>query len=84
MAGAPLDGRCFPPLDISKGGNILPRKPNYRFERLERERAKAARKAARLKEKADRRNATGPERGATDDTTIAESTPDITTDVNQS
>lgn len=32
----------------------MPRKPNYRFERLERERTKAAKKAARAKLKADR------------------------------
>jgi len=38
----------------------MPRKPNYKFERLERERAKAAKKATRLeakKEKADKRKA---------------------------
>lgn len=32
----------------------MPRKPNYRFARLERERNKAARKAARAKLKAER------------------------------
>ncbi len=32
----------------------MARKPNYRFERLERERAKAAKKAARLKAKKER------------------------------
>ncbi len=38
----------------------MPRKPNYKFERLERERAKAAKKTARLeakKEKAEKRKA---------------------------
>ncbi len=38
----------------------MPRKPNYKFERLERQRAKDAKKAARLeakKEKAERRKA---------------------------
>ncbi len=38
----------------------MPRKPNYKFERLERERSKAAKKATRLeakKEKADKRKA---------------------------
>ena len=38
----------------------MARKPNYKFERLERERAKAAKKATRLeakKERADRRKA---------------------------
>lgn len=32
----------------------MPRKPNYRFERSERDKAKAAKKAARLREKAER------------------------------
>jgi hypothetical protein len=32
----------------------MARKPNYRFERLERERTRAAKKAARAKAKADR------------------------------
>lgn len=32
----------------------MPRKPNYRFERMERERAKAAKKAARAQAKAER------------------------------
>ena len=32
----------------------MPRKPNYRFARLERERNKAARKAERAKQKAER------------------------------
>ncbi len=38
----------------------MARKPNYKFERLERQRAKAAKKAARLeakKEKAEKRKA---------------------------
>jgi hypothetical protein len=38
----------------------MPRKPNYKFERLERDRAKAAKKAERLKakqEKAERKRA---------------------------
>ena len=38
----------------------MPRKPNYKFERLERQRQKAAKKAARLeakKEKAEKRKA---------------------------
>jgi hypothetical protein len=33
-------------------GRIMPRKPNYRFERHERERIKAAKKAARAEAKA--------------------------------
>ena len=32
----------------------MPRKPNYRFERSERDRQKAAKKAERLQAKADR------------------------------
>lgn len=32
----------------------MPRKPNYRFERSERDRAKAAKKAERLQAKADK------------------------------
>ncbi len=35
----------------------MPRKPNYKFERMERDRAKAAKKAARQKAKAERRAA---------------------------
>lgn len=40
----------------------MPRKPNYKFERMERDRARAAKKAARLeakREKAERRKAEG-------------------------
>ena len=33
----------------------MPRKPNYRFERHERERAKAARKAAKREAKAEKK-----------------------------
>lgn len=32
----------------------MPRKPNYRFDRMERDRAKAAKKAERLKSKQER------------------------------
>lgn len=39
----------------------MPRKPNYRFERSEREKAKAAKKAARLQEKAERSAAKKPD-----------------------
>lgn len=47
----------------------MPRKPNYKFERFERERAKAAKKAARQQARADRKNALAgdgetPEAGA--------------------
>ena len=41
----------------------MPRKPNYRFERFERERTKAAKKAARAQAKADKKKAVG---GATE------------------
>lgn len=34
----------------------MPRKPNYRFDRQEKDRAKAAKKAERLKAKQDRSN----------------------------
>ena len=33
----------------------MPRKPNYRFERFERDRTRAAKKAARAKAKADKK-----------------------------
>ena len=42
----------------------MARKPNYNFERLERERAKAAKKAARLeakREKAEKKNTSNVE-----------------------
>jgi hypothetical protein len=40
---------------IDKGiAAIMPRKPNYRFERFEREKAKAAKKAARLEAKREK------------------------------
>ncbi len=35
----------------------MPRKPNYRFERSEREKSKAAKKAERLQAKADKSSA---------------------------
>jgi hypothetical protein len=41
----------------------MPRKPNYRFERFERERTRAAKKAARAQAKADKKKAVP---GATD------------------
>ena len=41
----------------------MPRKPNYKFERLERERAKAAKKAARAQARADKK-VIPPEGGA--------------------
>jgi hypothetical protein len=50
----------------------MPRKPNYRFERMERDRAKASKKAERQKSK--------EEKGATrqDDTTDLPSPPETT------
>jgi hypothetical protein len=39
----------------------MARKPNYRFERMERERTRAAKKAARAKAKADRVEQTKPD-----------------------
>jgi hypothetical protein len=47
----------------------MPRKPNYRFERSERDRAKAAKKAERLQAKAEKSSA-GKDRDdqATDET----------------
>jgi hypothetical protein len=41
----------------------MARKPNYRFERLERERTKAAKKAARAKAKAERAEGDTPKEG---------------------
>ena len=61
--------------DIPAGGNLLPRKPNYKLERFERDRAKAEKKAARLQAKADRRvpktGEDGATEGATDETSAA-------------
>jgi len=48
------------------GGNLLPRKPNYKFERFERDRAKAVKKAARLQAKADRRTSKPDDAAALD------------------
>lgn len=47
----------------------MARKPNYKFERMERDRAKAAKKAARLeakREKAEERKADKVETGSED------------------
>jgi hypothetical protein len=46
----------------------MARKPNYRFERLERERTRAAKKAARAKAKADRAEADQPKEDPATDT----------------
>jgi hypothetical protein len=57
------------------GENLLPRKPNYKLERFERDRAKAEKKAARLQAKADRRvpkmGEDGETEGAADETAAA-------------
>ena len=45
----------------------MPRKPNYRFERLEREKAKAAKKAAREAAKKERADARKAEAAQADD-----------------
>ena len=42
----------------------MPRKPNYKLERFERDRVKAEKKAARLQAKADRRTLKTGEDGA--------------------
>src|SRR5690606_13596765 len=46
-----------PFLRIGHPRRIMPRKPNYRFERFERERTRAAKKAARAQAKADKKKA---------------------------
>ena len=50
----------------------MPRKPNYRFERFEREKSKAAKKAARLEAKR--------ERAAEKKAALAETDTDVTKD----
>jgi hypothetical protein len=47
----------------------MPRKPNYRFERAERDRVKAAKKAERLKAKKERAN-TSDEENAEDTSAV--------------
>ncbi|MDH3664213.1 MAG: hypothetical protein OEU92_30070 [Alphaproteobacteria bacterium] len=42
----------------------MPRKPNYRFERHERERAKAAKKAAKREAKTEKKGETQTDDGA--------------------
>ena len=52
----------------------MARKPNYRFERLERERAKAAKKAARAEakaEKVEKRKAERETQAVTDDQSVS-------------
>jgi hypothetical protein len=57
----------------------LPRKPNYKFERFERDRAKAVKKAARLQAKADRRGPKTGEDGATE--SAADETTELSGDI---
>ena len=45
----------------------MPRKPNYRYERIERERLKAEKKAARAQARADRKSAQKGEDQTADD-----------------
>ncbi|MDA1325416.1 MAG: hypothetical protein O3C34_11770 [Proteobacteria bacterium] len=58
----------------------MPRKPNYKFERFERDRAKAIKKAARLQAKVDRRTPDATEGGATEggEVTASEETAETT------
>lgn len=44
----------------------MPRKPNYKFERFERQRAKAEKKAARLRARAERKDALNKDNQAPD------------------
>jgi|SaaInl4_135m_RNA_FD_contig_31_1814238_length_708_multi_5_in_0_out_0_2 hypothetical protein len=56
----------------------MARSPNYKFERLERERAKAAKKASRLeakKEKAEQKNAENAGSGPDDDGSVLSADP---------
>ena len=49
-------GASFDPV-LSSGAIVIPRKPNYDFERREREKAKAADSAKKAQAKADKRAA---------------------------
>ena len=51
----------------------MPRKPNYRFERFERERTRAAKKAARAQAKADKKAKTTE--GSTEENPPGETVP---------
>lgn len=53
----------------------MARKPNYRFERFERERAKAAKKAERAKARAERRTGQKDEEPAAEDVAAADEAP---------
>jgi hypothetical protein len=60
----------------------MARKPNYRFERLERQRKKADRKAAKLEAKRDAKGDAGDFPGTSADET-RETVPAVDVDVNK-
>jgi len=64
MAGA-AGGRPAP-IPTSRRAQRLPRKPNYSFERRQRDLAKAAKKAARLEARTLRRERRAAERQASE------------------
>ncbi len=53
----------------------MARKPNYKFERMERDRAKAAKKAARAKAKEEAKAKDDPQAGIAAETETAETEP---------
>lgn len=53
----------------------MPRKPNYKFERMERDRAKAAKKAARLEAKKEKAERKKDDDGASPEAATLEETP---------
>lgn len=53
----------------------MARKPNYKFERMERDRAKAAKKAARAKAKEDAKAKADPNAAITAETDTPETEP---------
>jgi hypothetical protein len=53
----------------------MPRKPNYKFERMERDRAKAAKKAARLEAKKEKAESKKDGDGASPEAAPLEETP---------
>ena len=54
----------------------MPRKPNYKFERMERDRAKAAKKAARLEAKREKAAQKKEESADAVERTVVPSDPD--------
>ncbi len=63
----------------------MPRKPNYKFERFERERAKAEKKAARLQARADKKAALSGEDAPPDENSSEDmsETPSVNSDTTQ-